>query len=332
MAGGVPDAFWIVSAAALGATIGSFLNVCIYRMPRRCMTVAHPRHSRCPHCGHGIRWYENIPVLSWLALRGRCSGCRAPISAMYPLVEAITAAAFAVCARIAVETPATWLDGVLGPWSGSEPAGWIRLAWFGIAAAFVSAMIVSTVVDFEFQIIPDQITLSGAALAPLLSLAFPWLHRPVLRLHPHTAVPSVLPAGWEPVEGLLASLVGAAVGAAGIWIVGVLGKAVFRKDAMGLGDVKLMAFVGGLLGWKAALFVFLIACCVGSVAGVSQLVGARLLALVRRDGSKPDHYLAFGPYLALGALAMFFTYARIETFVFVEYPRLLERLAVSLHG
>jgi len=325
--GGVPDAFWIGSAAALGGVIGSFLNVCIYRMPRRCMSIAHPAHSRCPKCGHGIRWYENIPVLSWIALRGRCSSCRSPISPFYPAIEGLTALIFAMAAKTALEQPAPWVEGVLPPWGLSEPTTAMRGAWFAVAAGLSAAMIVATFVDFEFQIIPDQVSVTGAWIAPLLSLAFPWLHRPVLRLYPDAVMPPLIPGASPHLEALAASLIGAAVGAGSIWAVGIVGKIVFRKEAMGFGDVKLMAFVGGILGWKASLFVFLIACFVGSAVGIAQLLTLQLVNLFRKHPARFDHYLAFGPYLAVGALAMFFFYRDIDFAVFVAYPAWLRKLA-----
>lgn len=320
MIGGVPDAFWIGSAAALGATIGSFLNVCIYRMPRRCMTIARPRHSHCPKCGHAIRWYENIPVLSWLALRGRCSGCGNPISPMYPFVEALTSALFALAAWQAVASPAPWMP-------GGMPAEWERLAWFGVAAGFTAGLIVATFVDFEFQIIPDQVSVTGAWIAPVLSLALPWLHPPLLQLRPQVPAGPVLPAGWEHAEGLLSALAGAGVGAGVIYGVGVLGKLAFRKEAMGFGDVKLMAFVGGILGWKASVFTFFTACFLGSVCGIGMLFGHHLANLFRSRPEKFNSYLAFGPYLAMGGLAMFYFRREMEWGVFVWYPEWLRGMA-----
>lgn len=329
---GVPDWFWIASAAVMGGAIGSFLNVCIYRMPRRCMTISHPRHSHCPRCGHAIRWYENIPVLSWLVLlRGKCAGCRMPISPMYPFIEALTAGFFALAAMLAVEGSPAWLEGTGTEWLRPAVATpGMRLAWFAVAAWFISGLIVSTFVDFEFRIIPDQVSISGMWIAPALSLALPWLHRPILRLQPFTNVDSLLPPAWGHLESLFASLTGAAVAAGAIWMVGFFGKVAFRKEAMGFGDVKLMAWIGGLLGWKASIFTFLMASCLGAGVGVPVMIANRLTNAWRAARGKPpipfDSYLAFGPYLAAAGLAMFLWYPAIDDWAFNTYPKLLKRL------
>jgi leader peptidase (prepilin peptidase)/N-methyltransferase len=181
----------------------------------------------------------------------------------------------------------------------------MRVAWFFVASAFASGLIVATFVDFEFQIIPDQVSVSGAWLAPALSLALPWLHRPVFEL-PHLPPANLLPWNLPHLEGLAASLLGAAAGAGATWGVGLLGRIVFRKEAMGFGDVKLMAMVGGLMGWKEALAVFFLACVVGSAVGVAMMIVVKTANAVRAKPLPFDHYLAFGPYLAIGALAVFF--------------------------
>jgi leader peptidase (prepilin peptidase) / N-methyltransferase len=338
----VPNWFWIASAAVMGGAIGSFLNVCIYRMPRRCMSISNPRHSHCPRCGHAIRWYENIPVLSWVVLlRGKCSSCRMPISPIYPFIEALTAGFFALAAWIAVEPNAasaeaagpSWLVGASPIWSFHIVATpGMRLAWFCVAAWFIAGLLVSTMVDFEFRIIPDQISISGMWLAPAISLVLPWLHRPIWRFSPETNVDPVLPAGMDHLEGLLASLIGAAVGAASIWMVGFFGKVAFRKEAMGFGDVKLMAWIGGLIGWKASIFTFLIASCLGAGVGVPIMVANRVTNAWRAARGKPpipfDSYLAFGPYLAAAGLAMFLWGARIEHWVFNDYMDFTKSLLV----
>ena len=132
-----------VFAAVLGAVTGSFLNACIHRMPRG-VSLLNPKRSFCPACEKTIPWYENLPVVSWVFLRGKCSGCGAPISFRYPLVELLAAGLFL----------ALWLkfDFPLGP------------AYF----AFVALLLAATFIDFEHFIIPDEITLGGAALVVFL--------------------------------------------------------------------------------------------------------------------------------------------------------------------
>ena len=142
---------WPVLAAvvtALGCAIGSFLNVCIYRLPRGLSVVSPP--SRCPSCGAQIRWYHNVPVLGWLMLRGRCADCRAPISARYPIVEAITGAVFLLHLVV----------------MGLDPLLPVRLA-------FAAAMIALFAIDLEHQILPDVITLPGIALGFASSVFLP---------------------------------------------------------------------------------------------------------------------------------------------------------------
>ncbi|KAF0245480.1 MAG: prepilin signal peptidase PulO-like [Planctomycetota bacterium] len=345
----VPDWFWIVSAAVMGGTIGSFLNVCIYRMPRRCMSVSHPRHSHCPRCGHSIRWYENIPVISWvILLRGRCSSCRNPISPMYPFIEALTAAFFALAAMIALEPNAvrpgdpgpSWLIGASPIWDFhvfATPG--MRLAWFLVAAWFAAGLIVSTFVDFEFRIIPDQVSISGMWLAPAISFVLPWLHRPILRITPGPGAVGDVAAfldSWPHLHGLVASLLGAAVAAGAIWMVGFFGKVAFRKEAMGFGDVKLMAWIGGLIGWKASIITFLIASCLGAGVGVPIMAANRLTNAWRAArGKQPipfDSYLAFGPYLAAAGLAMFLWYSTIDDFAFNKYPKMFTGVVERLVG
>lgn len=144
----LPWPFVATAITALGCAIGSFLNVCIYRLPRGLSVVTPP--SSCPACGTPIRWYQNVPVLSWLALRGRCASCRAPISARYPIVEALTGIVFLVHVLV------IGLDALLP----------IRLA-------FAAAMIVLFAIDLEHQILPDAITLPGIALGLAASVVLP---------------------------------------------------------------------------------------------------------------------------------------------------------------
>ncbi len=273
---------WIVSAGLLGLLVGSFLNVCIHRMPQECLSLSRPR-SRCPHCRSGIAWYDNVPVLSWLILRGQCRKCHAAISFRYPCIELLTGALFAWAAAVQV--------GRLDLWAGTDE----RIVLFVVHAWLISALVVSTFIDFDYKIIPDEITLSSAALAPVACALFPFLHEADL--------PPDLVIEKTRLAGLLAALVGMSVGAGIVWGFGKIGELMFRKEAMGLGDVKLMAGIGGFLGWKAAVLIFLGACIVGSVFGI----------LIRiRTGSR---YVAFGPYLAFCSLGMIFFYRPVMHFI-----------------
>jgi leader peptidase (prepilin peptidase)/N-methyltransferase len=280
---------WIFSGV-LGLNIGSFLNVCIFRLPRNCMSIVHPR-SRCPKCLNWIAWYDNLPVLSWCALGGKCRHCRTPISIRYTLVELLTGGLFLIAGHRAVY-------GVLEP-------GWPQAVTFALDAWLLGAMIACTFIDLEFRILPDEITLSGLGIGLAASAAFPFLQGSVGWAPEGVAL--VRGFHWYPGHGLpwtihephvasvVASAAGALAGGGSIWLVGVLGKLVFRKDAMGFGDVKYMAMIGSLLGWRGVLLTFVLACLAGSLFGIGKYLA------VRRMG-----YVPFGPFLSVGALAMLF--------------------------
>src|ERR1051325_4104096 len=153
----VPFHFWSAAFFVLGCLWGSFLNVCIYRMPRGMSIIAPPSH--CPHCGYSIPWYLNVPLVTWLSLRGKCANCRPPISIRYFLVELLTGALFFAC----------WLQ--YG--SRDNPLPTMLLA--AIYCVFVAGLIVATFIDIEHFIIPDEITIGGMVVGFLASLALPAL-------------------------------------------------------------------------------------------------------------------------------------------------------------
>lgn len=250
----------------IGLCIGSFLNVVIYRLPvmleRRWQTEAaalrnetppeQPRfnlmvpHSRCPHCGHGITLLENIPVVSWLALRGRCSSCKKPISARYPLVELATGLLSLLVFLL------------LGP----------TLQMLA-ALGFCWALIALTMIDFDTQLLPDDITLPLMWAGLLLNI-----------------------------QGLFVPLpdavIGAAAGYLSLWSVYWLFRLATGKEGMGYGDFKLMAALGAWLGWMALPLILLLSSVVGSVIGIGYLI-------VRRQSAP----FAFGPYIAIaGGIAL----------------------------
>jgi leader peptidase (prepilin peptidase)/N-methyltransferase len=256
-------------AALLGLMIGSFLNVVIHRLPlmmerdwrNQCaeldgspspatepLSLVAPR-SRCPHCGHRIGILENIPILSYLLLKGRCKGCGKPISLRYPLVEALTGLLFAYAA---------WRFGY-------------SLATLG-AMGFIAAMIALTFIDFDTQLLPDDITLPLVWAGLLINL-----------------------------QGIFASLAHAVIGAAAgyliLWSVYWLFKLATGKEGMGYGDFKLLAAIGAWLGWQALPMTILLSSLVGA------LVGVALIVLAKRGRNVP---IPFGPYLAAaGILALF---------------------------
>ena len=238
--------FLVAAAALLGAVFGSFLNVGIVRWgaePKQ--SVVRPR-SRCPQCGKGITWYDNVPVVSWLLLRGRCRGCGNPISVQYPLVE--------------IGTAIVWASMV-------AHYGWSLEALRG--ALFATILLGIAVTDARTYIIPDEFTLGGLGLGIALSAA---------------------PGGL----GLLEAVIGAAVGFVLLWAVGAGGTWLFKQEAMGGGDIKMMGMVGAFLGWKGVLLTIFLGALLGSLIFVPlHLAGSRRL-------------VPFGVFLALGAAATWF--------------------------
>ena len=234
----MPDLLLVAYAALMGACVGSFLNVCIYRWPEG-LSVVRPA-SRCPGCETPIRWYDNLPIVGWLMLRGRCRSCGARISIQYPLIELTTAS--------------LWVAAVL-----RHGFGWQALS----SALFFTLLLGIALTDARKYIIPDQFTVGGLVIG--LALAF-------------------APGGISPLQSAL----GAALGFAVLWIIAVLGEAVFRKPAMGGGDIKMMAMVGAFLGPPGVLLTIFLGALFGSlIFGPISLKTGKLVP--------------FGIFLALGA-------------------------------
>jgi leader peptidase (prepilin peptidase) / N-methyltransferase len=253
------------AALVFGLLIGSFLNVVIYRIPKMMQResdnyVANelgkelphtdrfnlmvPR-SACPHCGHQITALENIPVISWLVLLGKCSQCKAPISARYPSIELLTGLLSAVM---------VWTFG----------SGWMGLA----TLVFVWLLVAMTFIDYDTQLLPDDLTYPLLWLGLLLNLD-------------GTFVP------------LRDAVIGAAAGYLALWSVYWLFKLATGKEGMGYGDFKLLAALGAWLGWKMLPTIILLSSVVGAIVGISLIVFAR------RGRDKP---IPFGPYLAAAGL------------------------------
>jgi len=230
-----------VVVAIAGLCIGSFLNVVIYRLPRG-TSLVWPG-STCPACGARIRWYDNVPVLGWILLRGRCRDCAAPISVRYPIVELVTLLAFLLCY-----------------WQlGAQPLLVPRLV-------LTAALIALFAIDLEFQILPNVITLPGLAAGVLFSI--------------------VLPPGFRD------ALLGAALGGGLLWLIAEAWSRLRGIDAMGFGDVKMLAMVGAFLGWKLVLLTFVLSSFVGGA------LAAVLLAARRATWTSA---LPYGTFLALAA-------------------------------
>ncbi len=251
-------------ALPFGLVIGSFLNVVIHRVPRG-ESVVTPR-SHCPHCNRQITWYENVPLFSYLALGGRCRGCRAPISPRYFAVELITGLLFAVLAI------------VFG---------------FGIAffkyALFGSLMIALTMIDLNERLLPDVLTKPGMATGVAFSFFVP-IYDGTGRLLARIAGAEYAP-DW--IVSPLDALVGGLAGAGLLWLVAIAYKALRHQEGMGLGDVKLMGLVGTFLGLKLALLTIFLGSLVGSI------IGGSFMLLARKDSR---YELPFGTFLGFTAI------------------------------
>jgi len=247
------DPFLAAASVLFGLCFGSFLNVCIYRLPRD-LSVSNPRRSLCPNCRESIAFYDNIPVLSWLALRGRCRKCHAPISPRYILVELLTAALFLACAWHFGPTLAT--------------LKYCTLAFLLLGLIFT---------DAETKLLPDKMTLTGLGLGILFSLFIP------VNDLASQFLPGVvsLPLANDISSRLLSltdSLLGAAIGASFIYGAGAIYLRARGIEGMGFGDVKLMAMIGAFLGTKLTVFTIFTASIAGSLFGVSTI----FLVWVRR--------------------------------------------------
>jgi leader peptidase (prepilin peptidase)/N-methyltransferase len=274
---GVPQWFAIAFAAVLGAMIGSFLNVVIHRLPRE-QSIVLPK-SACPACGAAIHFYDNIPVLSFLILRGRCRSCRRPISPRYPAVEALCALLFALV---------TCRDGL----SFALP--------FDIA--FAASLLALVFIDSEHMILPNAITYPGILFALITRVAVPYLGgTPHFDDLPYLI--SVFPG--VPIWGV--SLIGAAIGAlaggGSLWLMGFIWKKLRGVEAMGMGDVKMMLMVGAFLGWRLAVLTIFIGVFSGSLTGIALMF--------RRGRRNLQMMLPFGIFLGIGAVVSLLAGTRI---------------------
>ena len=260
------DFFIAAWSFALGCCVGSFLNVCIWRLPRG-MGINNPSRSLCPECEHGLAWYDNIPLVSYALLRGRCRYCDAPIPWRYPVVEAVTGIVF------------TGIYVHQGLMNATPPD---QLIIMGLLATL---LIIASGVDMTHFIVPDEISVFGIIAALLAGLLIPGLHVGPEPYHTLTGL-----TGIATLDGLIGSTLGAVVGGGLVYLFAVVGGLMFGREALGLGDVKLMAMVGAFLGWKVAVFAFFLAPFFGLLYGIPLLL------------AKGQHLLPFGPFLSSAAV------------------------------
>jgi leader peptidase (prepilin peptidase)/N-methyltransferase len=265
----------------LGLVLGSFLNVCIYRLPRG-ESIVFPG-SHCPACGGMIKPYDNVPVLAYLWLKGRCRFCNHPISIRYPAVELLTGSAFCACALRWQFAPPTFVNSLL-----------------------ICILIVLVFIDYDHQILPNRITLPGLAagilLSPLQSELF-FHDRLTLNLI------SLLPGGdlvtTSPgASSAIASMVGAIIGGGGLFLVGWIYKVTRHRQGLGMGDIKMTAMLGAFFGWHLTLLTIFAGSFLGSIAGIFLIIF---------HGKTMQSKLAFGTFLGVGAvLALFFGIPAID--------------------
>jgi leader peptidase (prepilin peptidase)/N-methyltransferase len=248
------EPFGVLAAFLVGCCIGSFLNVCIYRIPLG-KSVVFPG-SHCASCGSPIPWQNNFPVLSWVFLRGRAACCGTRIDGRYAIVELMTGLIFA----------GLWSQ---FPWP-------LALAF----AVFSCGLIIASCIDIDHFIIPDRFTLGGVAVGLVASTLVPSLHNQF--------------TAWT---GFTESLRGAFIGGLVLWLIAAGGSKLLGKEAMGLGDVKLMAAFGAFLGWPATLFILVFSSVFGSVFGIGLILRQQ-----RAWGTR----MPYGPFLAMAAMLWIF--------------------------
>lgn len=265
----MPELFILIPIFVVGAAIGSFLNVVIHRVPRE-ESIVLP-NSACPHCKAAIKPYDNIPILSWLILGGKCRSCKEPIALRYPAVELLTAALFVVT---------SWQLGLT--------------AFLPVGLIFVSAMIALVFIDAEHMILPNVITYPLLVFALVVRVAYPLLFNdnffsdttfaPISRLQGYP--------GWS--VSLAGALLGALVGGGSLWLVGELWKRLRGVEAMGLGDVKMMFGVGALLGWRLSIFTIFIGAFAGALIGI--------VLVLRQKDKDLQMQIPFGIFLGIGSI------------------------------
>jgi leader peptidase (prepilin peptidase)/N-methyltransferase len=295
---------------ALGASFGSWLNVCIYRIPYE-KSVVWPG-SRCGRCFRPVRWYDNIPLLSYWILWGRCRHCGARFSIRYFLIELLVAVSFPLLfyLEVVANPQGPQLFGTSAHALAAGHVGTAGYLWFSYHAVLLCFLIVTAFTDIDHMEIPLPVTLTGTAVGLLGAVLFPWpwplhfdpmqdwlvVHRPgwqpLVPLYPLPVwhpLPRWLPPG-SPQLGLATGLAGVAVGAAVPRLIGFLFKAGRGKEGMGIGDADLMMMVGAFLGWQVVIIAFFAAVPMALMIGLVQLI-------IRGDKPMP-----FGPSLAAGTV------------------------------
>lgn len=265
----------------LGLVFGSFANVCIYRMPRN-MSIIKP-NSHCTNCNTFIKWYDNIPIVSYILLKGKCRKCGSKISIEYPLVEFCCGLLF---------LSMYYLYGFT-----------FLLIPFCL---LVFSLLVITIIDFKFQIIPDEISF----MLMIVGFAVSFFN---------------LNLGETIWQRVLNSFLGFLAGGGSLFVFAVVGKLIFKKDAMGGGDIKIMAGIGTFIGWDKVLFAIFMASLFGSIVGIT-------LIICKKIGRRQE--IPFGPYLAVSSfLTLFFSPQIIMNYLFMlEEKFLIKYIFIGLQN
>ncbi|MEH1889173.1 MAG: A24 family peptidase [Nostoc sp.] len=263
-----------VMVFALGASIGSFINVIVYRLPAGLSILWPP--SRCPHCLNQLKAYDNVPVFGWISLRGRCRYCKSKIYVRYPVVEGVTGIIFLLVFLVFQVSTLT-----IGYW------------------AFCSWLLALSLIDLDTMTLPNRLTQSGLVVGILFQMVVGFL--------PEASSVTL-------VNHLMMAIVGAVLGLWLFDAIAILGSIAFGKAAMGAGDAKLAAMMGAWLGWKYLLLASFIACVLGALVGSGVIMRRRIRGASRREAPTQEtsrqrlgQKMPFGPFLALGSVITLFS-------------------------
>ena len=283
----LPLSFVLITTGVLGAIIGSFLNVVIHRLPEE-QSIVFP-NSHCPNCDAAIGWYDNLPLLSYMVLAGRCRACKQGISIRYPAVELLTGLLFVVVA---------WRDGLT-----------IVLPFDLI---FVSAMVALIFIDAEHMILPNAITYPGMVFVLIARVVIP-----LVSGEPHFDDLELLTRGilhgmplWA--ASLIGAVIGGLIGGGSLWLMGWTWEKLRGIEAMGLGDVKMMFMVGAYLGWRLMILTIFLGALSGSVVG--------LLKMLYQGKLDMKEMLPYGVFLGMGAIISLLVGSQIVTWYLSFYP------------
>lgn len=266
---GMPEWVALIFVFIIGACIGSFLNVVIYRVPNEKSLLTG---SACPNCTNPIKFYHNIPILGWLLLGGKCGSCKEPISFRYPAIEALTGLVFLIVFMQIGLTP-----------------------YLPVALVFVSAMIALIFIDAEHMILPNVITYPMFVIALIVRIVYPIAFAGTNYFSDTTYAPIALLHGWPPwFVSLAGALFGALIGGGSLWLVGAVWKLLRGVEAMGFGDVKLLFGIGALLGWRLTILTIFVGAFTGAIAGI--------FVISRQKDKDLQAQIPFGIFLGIGSI------------------------------